>query len=80
MGLQMLSGKPVSVGKDDLTWTLLKYKKIECGNRDASDIDELLEIHKKLKVVIKVMHESFDPLIEPLTRRDMVEDVIFCRW
>ncbi|PWA66085.1 Chromodomain-helicase-DNA-binding protein Mi-2 isogeny [Artemisia annua] len=80
MGLQMLSGKPVSVGKDDLTWTLLKYKKIECGNRDASYIDELTEIHKKLKVVIKVMHESFDPLIEPLTRRDMVEDVIFCRW
>nr|GEY68524.1 hypothetical protein [Tanacetum cinerariifolium] len=65
MGLQMLLGKPVSVGKDDLTWTLLKYKKIECGNRDASDIDELMEIHSKLNIVIKVMHECFNPLIEP---------------
>ncbi|XP_071716162.1 uncharacterized protein [Rutidosis leptorrhynchoides] len=81
-GLQRLLGKSIRVGKDNLSWTLLKYKKTdipECCNLDFSHIERSMEIYNKLNLVIKVMHECFDPVIEPLTQRDIVEDVIFCR-
>ncbi|XP_052209044.1 uncharacterized protein LOC127812622 [Diospyros lotus] len=78
LGLHNLLGKSVSVGIDNLTWTLLKYVKHEDGDHD--DQEALTENFSKLSVALSVMHECFEPVKEPLTRRDLVEDVIFSRW
>uniref|UniRef100_A0A5B7BUP7 PHD finger transcription factor n=1 Tax=Davidia involucrata TaxID=16924 RepID=A0A5B7BUP7_DAVIN len=74
LGLRRLLGKPVPVGKDNLTWTLLKYV------HDASDNEASAENYSKLNVALGVMHECFEPVKESRTRRDLVEDVIFSRW
>ncbi|KVI11907.1 Agenet-like domain-containing protein, partial [Cynara cardunculus var. scolymus] len=77
MGINKLLGKPIPVGRDDLTWTILKHKKPEGTNHD---MEELTESYSKLNIAISVMHECFEPVKEPRTQRDIVEDVIFCRW
>ena len=77
MGLNKLLGKPIPVGRDDLTWTIVKHTRRE---GDTSDTEELTEIYSKLNIAISVMHECFEPVKEPRTQRDIVEDVIFCRW
>ncbi|KAK9280503.1 hypothetical protein L1049_014195 [Liquidambar formosana] len=74
VGLQKLLGKPVAVGVDNLTWTLLKSTKY-----DSHDIEALTENYSKLNVALGLMHECFEPVKEPHTRRDLVEDVIFSR-
>ncbi|KAI3667758.1 hypothetical protein L6452_42827 [Arctium lappa] len=80
VGLQRLLGKSILVGRDDLTWTLLKHKKFEFSDYVASDTEELTENYSKLNVAISVMHECFEPVKEPRTGRDITEDVILCRW
>ncbi|PWA52554.1 agenet-like domain-containing protein [Artemisia annua] len=77
VGLNKLLGKPIPVGRDDLTWTIVKHKRSE---GDTSNTEELTEIYSKLNIAISVMHECFEPVKEPRTQRDIVEDVIFCRW
>ncbi|CAK9181680.1 unnamed protein product, partial [Ilex paraguariensis] len=79
LGLRRLLGKPVAVGVDNLTWTLMKYMTIDGCGYDASDTDVLMENYSKLNVALGVMHECFEPVKEPRTRRDLVEDVIFSR-
>ncbi|RVW56593.1 Increased DNA methylation 1 [Vitis vinifera] len=37
------------------------------------------KVYSKLNIALGVMHECFEPVKEPHTRRDVVEDVIFCR-
>ncbi|CAI8596902.1 unnamed protein product [Vicia faba] len=79
-GLQRMLGEPVSVGVDNLTWTLVK-----CFDSESCDIDScksglLAESYSKLNVALSVMHECFEPLKEPSSGRDLVEDVIFSRW
>lgn len=80
LGLHKLLGKPVSVGNDNVTWTLLKYVKYDPDDRYGCDMEALTENYSKLNVALSVMHECFEPLKEPGTRRDLVEDVIFGRW
>ncbi|KAL8115226.1 uncharacterized protein LOC141663839 isoform X1 [Apium graveolens] len=80
LGLQKLLGKPVQIGIDNLTWTLLKYTKPDKYYHDQSDIADSTEIYSKLNLALDVMHECFEPLKEPRTGRDLVEDVIFNRW
>lgn len=65
--------KSVIVGNDNLTWTLLKYT-------EADDDESSAEIYSRLCVALNVMHESFEPVKEVLTGRDIAEDVIFSRW
>ncbi|TKY47169.1 Increased DNA methylation 1 [Spatholobus suberectus] len=79
-GLHKLLGKPVSVGVDNLTWTLEKF--INPGSCDLDSIkSELLaESYSKLNLALLVMHECFEPLKESFSSRDLVEDVIFSRW
>ncbi|KAL6555494.1 hypothetical protein OROHE_007166 [Orobanche hederae] len=79
-GLREILGKPLPLGTENLTWTLMKYMKSESHNRDASDDECLVEHYSKLSVALSVMHECFEPVKEPGTRRDLVEDVIFSRW
>ncbi|XP_020235260.1 uncharacterized protein LOC109815079 [Cajanus cajan] len=79
-GLHKLLGKPISVGVDKLTWTLVKF--IDPDRCDSGSIksDLLAESYCKLNLALSVMHECFKPLKESFTRRDIVEDVIFNRW
>lgn len=79
MGLQKLLGKPVPVSTDNLTWSLLKSVKDHNCEINAPDIDALTENLNKLIVALGVLHECFEPVKEPHTRRDLVEDVIFAR-
>lgn len=64
----------------EMTWTLVKYIKSDSSNHDASDDESLVEIYSRLNVALSVMHECFEPVKEPSTRSDLVEDVIFSRW
>ncbi|XP_059664720.1 increased DNA methylation 1-like isoform X2 [Cornus florida] len=79
LGLCKLLGKPVPVGEDDFTWSLLKCTKCD-GDHDASDDEAFTESYSKLNVALCVMHECFEPIKESHTRRDLVEDIIFSRW
>ncbi|XP_071719526.1 uncharacterized protein [Rutidosis leptorrhynchoides] len=79
-GLNNLLGKPIPVGRDDLTWTILKHKRPDDVDHDITTIQEMAESYSKLNIAISVMHECFEPVKEPRTQRDIVEDVIFCRW
>ncbi|KAL4587761.1 hypothetical protein LXL04_000635 [Taraxacum kok-saghyz] len=76
MGLERLLGKSITVG-NNLTWTLRRNK---CSNNDASNMEEVTENYSKLNVAISVMNECFEPVKESRTGRDIVEDVVFCRW
>ncbi|KAK1373734.1 Agenet-like domain-containing protein [Heracleum sosnowskyi] len=78
LGLQNLLRKPVPVGTDNLTWTLLKNPKSK-SCQDSSVIEESTEIFSKLNVAVRVMHECFHPFKELRTGNDLVEDVIFNR-
>lgn len=79
-GLHRILGKKFSVGTEHLTWTLLKYMGSDFSKQDASDDEGLVESYSKLNVALHVMHECFEPVEEPRTKRDLMEDVIFNRW
>lgn len=76
-GLQNLLGKPVLVGADNLTWTLVKYVNSETCGVGGAESDLVVENYSKLSVALSVMHECFEPLHNPFSSRDIVEDVIF---
>ncbi|KMT05031.1 hypothetical protein BVRB_7g171910 [Beta vulgaris subsp. vulgaris] len=78
-GLQQLLGKPILVGHNNLTWTLIKPMDYLANENDDCDVVAITENYSKLNVALEVMHECFEPVKEPRTKRDLVEDVIFCR-
>ncbi|TMW93850.1 hypothetical protein EJD97_011085 [Solanum chilense] len=80
LGIHQLLAKPVIKGIDNLTWTLLKYVKPDDFDSDAAKDEFVLETYSKLGVALDVMNECFEPVEEPYTRRDLMEDVIFNRW
>ncbi|KAF5744495.1 hypothetical protein HS088_TW07G00067 [Tripterygium wilfordii] len=80
LGLYKLLGRPIPVGVNNLTWTILKFMRSGVDGPDASDCDEMIENYSKLNVALGVMHECFETVKEPYTGRDLVEDVIFSRW
>ncbi|XP_019456250.1 PREDICTED: uncharacterized protein LOC109357022 [Lupinus angustifolius] len=79
-GLNKLLGKPILVGGDNLTWTLLKYVNSESSDVHNTTNDFLAECYSKLSVAVSVMHECFEPVHSPSSTRDLAEDVIFSRW
>ncbi|XP_043708483.1 uncharacterized protein LOC122657751 [Telopea speciosissima] len=79
VGLHKLLGKSVSLGIDNLTWTLLKATKDDSCSLNASDEEAMIECHSKLNVALAVMHECFEPVKESRSERDLFEDVIFCK-
>ncbi|GMH12708.1 hypothetical protein Nepgr_014549 [Nepenthes gracilis] len=79
LGLQKLTSKPIPVGLNNLTWTLIKPMQYETDDLDESDMELMAENYIKLNVALEVMHECFEPVKEPRTKRDLVEDVIFNR-
>ncbi|KAL3649142.1 hypothetical protein CASFOL_005545 [Castilleja foliolosa] len=79
-GLRKILRKPLPVGTENLTWTLVKCIESESYDHGTSDGEYLVEDYSKLNVALSVMHECFEPVQEPRTRTDLVEDVIFNRW
>ncbi|KAG9158643.1 hypothetical protein Leryth_021989 [Lithospermum erythrorhizon] len=78
-GLHQHLGKPIAVGNDSLTWTLVKHREQDANHFDINN-ESSIETYSKLTVALDVIHECFEPLKERLTHRDIVEDVIFCKW
>lgn len=78
LGLHELLGKQIPVGDNNLSWSLVKSIKSDIHDTDEPDIDAI-ESYSRLNVALDVMHECFVPVKEPLTRRDLVEDIIFTR-
>lgn len=79
LGFQKLLGKPIPVGVDNLTWTLVKPTTSGKFDMDVSVTEASKEVYSKLNNAVTIMHECFDPIKDPRTGRDLVEDVIFCR-
>ncbi|MCD7464089.1 hypothetical protein HAX54_052066 [Datura stramonium] len=79
-GMHHLLGKPVTVGDDNLTWTLLKYIEPDDSHSDTVDYESSVVNYSRLSVALNVIHECFEPVKEAHTGRDTVEDVIFGRW
>jgi len=75
--LQKLLGIPNKLGNDDLTWTLLKYN-VSCDDGDFTD-EEFSQRERKLTVALSVLRESFGETIDPLSKKDLIEDVVFSR-
>ncbi|CAA2968610.1 Hypothetical predicted protein [Olea europaea subsp. europaea] len=78
--LRNILGRAVPVGNENLTWTLMKYIKPDSHDHEAPHNEFLMESYSKLNIALSVMHECFEPVKEPHTRRDLMEDVIFSRW
>ncbi|KAL9688256.1 hypothetical protein QQ045_032675 [Rhodiola kirilowii] len=78
-GLNNLLGKPFALGSDNLTWTLVAANKCGSSQPDLADMDTLTENYSKLNVALSIMHECFEPIKDPRTKRDIVEDAIFSR-
>ncbi|KAL3829052.1 hypothetical protein ACJIZ3_017854 [Penstemon smallii] len=79
-GVSKILGKQVPLETENLTWTLVKYTKTDSYDHNAFDTEYLMENYSKLNIALSVMHECFEPVKEPGSKRDLVEDVIFCRW
>ncbi|XWS71561.1 hypothetical protein CRYUN_Cryun03dG0148300 [Craigia yunnanensis] len=79
LGLHELLGRPIPVGTDNLTWTLIKSMHLDAHDLDASYNEAMVETYSKLSIVLAVMHECFEPVKEPRTGRDLVADIIFRR-
>ncbi|XP_050213716.1 increased DNA methylation 1-like isoform X2 [Mercurialis annua] len=71
-GLHELLGRPISVGMNNLTWTLLKANN---HKPDDSEIDN----YSKLKIALDMVHECFEPVQEPYTKGDILKNVIFSK-
>ncbi|XP_023536129.1 increased DNA methylation 1-like [Cucurbita pepo subsp. pepo] len=71
MALQKLLWKQIQVGEeeDNLTWTLMKH----CPDTMTENQ------RKKFNSAIGIMHESFRPVKDPITKSDLIEDVILSK-
>ncbi|XP_061370868.1 increased DNA methylation 1-like [Gastrolobium bilobum] len=79
--LQKLIGKAIPVGgADNLTWMMLKTLKSDnLGDLTSEDLERLSQIESKLSVALGVFRECFDPVIDPLTGRDIISDIMSSR-
>ncbi|MCL7049957.1 hypothetical protein MKW94_005870 [Papaver nudicaule] len=75
--LHELLGKSVPVGVDNLSWSIVKPRKDACHQFAPSDKEADTELQSKLNVALSVIHECFEPIKEPNTKTDLVEDVLF---
>ncbi|RID62725.1 hypothetical protein BRARA_E01776, partial [Brassica rapa] len=68
--LQSLVGHKIEVGnEEDLVWTLMR-----APNEDEHYDNEQVS---KLGSAVKILHQGFEPTKDPLSGRDLVEELIF---
>ncbi|KAJ4961201.1 hypothetical protein NE237_021111 [Protea cynaroides] len=75
VGLHAILGKSIHVenSDDNLFWTILRYNSNECCT------DTMMEFHAKLNVALGIIQESFQPIREPYSNSDLIEDVVFSK-
>ncbi|KAL5984342.1 hypothetical protein ACLOJK_018446 [Asimina triloba] len=74
--LQKLMGRSKPTGIEGLSWTILRSRRED--SHDV-DIDTMVEHHSKLWVALNVLHECFQPFVEPRTKADFFTNVVFNR-
>ncbi|XP_065876876.1 uncharacterized protein [Euphorbia lathyris] len=77
LGLNELLGKPIPVGSSNLTWTLLKPDHSDSHKLDTVSDEAWIENCSKLNIAVGMMHECFEPVHDPHTKRDLLKDVVF---
>ena len=75
--LQKLLGRSNPTTVEGLSWTILRS--IGENGTDSFDDETIAEYHSKLYLALDVLHECFEPLIEPRTQSDVVADLLFNR-
>ncbi|ERN04860.1 hypothetical protein AMTR_s00146p00080830 [Amborella trichopoda] len=78
--LHRLMGKKNQTYVEGLCITFLRSTKDDGGHFTASDIETIAEYHSKLSVALGILHECFEPIVEPRTKTDLVSDVLFNKW
>ncbi|XP_025628885.1 increased DNA methylation 1-like [Arachis hypogaea] len=76
--LNNMLGKPIPVGDGNLTWTLLTSLKKSTNDND--DDGTITEMESKLNVALGIIHECFEPIIDPVFGRDFAADIMFSRY
>ncbi|KAK6922794.1 Agenet-like domain [Dillenia turbinata] len=71
--LHQLLGKSHPTSEEGITWTLMRSWRNDCDSFDSIRINNRSELSSALSA----MHECFEPVIEPLTGRDLVADVMY---
>ncbi|KAM5549677.1 hypothetical protein ABKV19_000882 [Rosa sericea] len=79
LGLHERLGKQISVGVDNLTWSLWKSMKSDSDNPNEPDNDAATETYTKLNLALQVMQECFKHFKKPHTGGYLAEDIIFSR-
>ncbi|KAK9124532.1 hypothetical protein Sjap_014134 [Stephania japonica] len=80
IGLHNILGKSIPLGVNELSWTILKPPKLGRSRNSLSVSGGLIRGHRrKLKLAVEVMHECFEPVNDPDSGSDIVQDVIFNR-
>ncbi|KAJ0235537.1 GNAT domain-containing protein [Hirschfeldia incana] len=75
--LQSLIGRKIAVGDNgDLVWTLMRAPNEDEHYADDDDDDEQIS---KLGSAVEILHQGFEPTKDPLSGRDLVEELIFKR-
>ncbi|KAI4305297.1 hypothetical protein L6164_028670 [Bauhinia variegata] len=80
-GLQKLVGKPVFVQeKNTIKWTLMRWDNPSSHQLGSNNNYFVAESYCKIHLALSLMHECFETLKEPKTKRDVIEDILFSRW
>uniref|UniRef100_A0ACD5WP71 Uncharacterized protein n=1 Tax=Avena sativa TaxID=4498 RepID=A0ACD5WP71_AVESA len=77
--LQNLIGKPIPTPVEGLSCTILKFDRENISDDVNFDNEKMAEQYGKLCIALDVLHECFVTIIEPRTRRDITEDIVFNR-
>ncbi|XP_043687479.1 uncharacterized protein LOC122638691 [Telopea speciosissima] len=82
IGLHEILGKSFPVDANNLSWVILNSVKDDRGDPEESYVADQVrtECYRKLNVALDVMHECFEPINEPRTNSDIIEDLIFNKW
>ncbi|KAK9128976.1 hypothetical protein Syun_017773 [Stephania yunnanensis] len=77
--LRNILGQLISLDVDGLSWTILKPPKVgRLRNGSLPESGGPIRVHRrKLKFVVEVLHECFEPVNDPGSGTDIVQDVIF---
>ncbi|KAF6167133.1 hypothetical protein GIB67_029771 [Kingdonia uniflora] len=73
--LHQLSGKSNPADVEGFSWKIMRWGRNDCGIHNTTKVVS----HNDVSHALKIMHECFEPVIEPHTNRDLVSDVLFNR-
>lgn len=77
--LQELIGKSIPTPVEGLSCTILRFDRENASDHGDFYNEIMAEQYGKLCIALDVLHECFVTIIEPRTRRDLSEDIVFNR-